>query len=341
MRALIYARVSSDPTSRGRSVADQITDCREVCERNGWSIVDELQDNDIGASRWSGKDRPEYRRLCQMLDDVDVLVTWEASRAHRDLAAYIELRDLCAEHDVQLCYSGQVYDLTRGDDRFRTGLDALLSENEAEKIRDRVLRGLKSRAAAGEPHGKIPYGYKAALDEDGHRIRVPHPDEAAALRDAAKLVRAGVTLRSIVQQFDATDRPNRGKPWNAVDLRRRLLSPTYAGIRVHHGTQVPATWEAIFTDEEFSAVGAILTDPDRLTQHGSDPVHLLTGIAVCGVCGTPMGRRKNRGSGTSSYTCPERFCVTRAKSIVDPFVEAVIVARLSQPDVQDALRSGD
>ncbi|BDB59575.1 recombinase family protein [Rhodococcus sp. RDE2] len=340
MRALIYARVSSDPSGRGRSVADQIVDCREICHRNGWTIVDELQDNDIGASRWSKKDRPEYRRLHQLLSEADVLVTWEASRALRDLAAYLELRDLCTEHGVQWCYSGQVYDLNRGDDRFRTGLDALLSENEAEKMRERVLRGLRSRAAAGEPHGKVPYGYKAALDDNGHRIRVPHPEEAQVIRDAAKMLRAGESLRAIVRRLNSEGRMNRGRPWSAIEIRRKLLSPTYAGYRVHHGTQVLATWESILSTEDHQAITAILKDPERLTQRGSDPVHLLTGIAVCGECGTPVVRRKN-ASGTSSYTCSAKYCVTRSKPIVDEVVEAVIVARLAQPDVAEALRAGD
>ncbi|NLE82519.1 MAG: recombinase family protein [Rhodococcus sp.] len=341
MRALIYARVSSDPTGRGRSVADQIVDCRDICTRNGWTIVDELQDNDIGASRWSGKDRPEYRRLQRLLTDADVLVTWEASRANRDLTAYLELRELCAEHSVLWSYSGRTYDLTRGDDRFTTGLDALLSEKEAETMRERVLRGLKSRAAAGEPHGRVPYGYMPAFNEHGQRVRVPHPDEAQVLRDAAKMVRAGQTLRSIAQQFNREGRGYRGRDWTSVELRRKLLSPTYAGYRVHHGNQVQATWEPIFTADEHRAVTAILTDPDRLTQHGSAPNHLLTGIATCGVCGSPVGRRKNKPSGTSSYTCPAKFCVTRSKGIVDEVVEAVVIARLSRPDVAEALTAGD
>lgn len=340
VRALIYARVSSDPSGRGRSVADQIVDCRDVCKRNGWTIVEELQDNDIGASRWSGKDRPEYRRLQKMITDADVLVTWEASRAHRDLAAYVELRELCVEHNVLWSYSGQTYDLTRSEDRHRTAMDAVYSENEAEKLRERVLRGLKSRAAAGEPHGKIPYGYKLALDERGHRIRIPQPDEAQVLQDSAKWVREGLSLRAIVQRLNGESRTNRGRDWTSLELRRKLLSPTYAGFRVNHGTQVVATWEPILSIEEHRAVTAILTDPERLTHRGATPVHLLTGIAVCGVCGGKMGRLKNT-SGSISYTCAGKFCVTRSKRIVDEIVEAVVTTRLSRPDVAEALHADD
>src|SRR6516164_1177897 len=97
MRAIIYTRVSADQTGQGRSVASQEAECRAVCERNGWEVAEVLCDNDIGASRWSGKDRPEYKKLATILRQGDVLVTWEASRAQRDLDEYVELRKLCAE----------------------------------------------------------------------------------------------------------------------------------------------------------------------------------------------------------------------------------------------------
>ena len=75
---------------------------------------------------------------------LDVLVTWEASRAQRDLDAYLELRRLCAASGVRWAYSGTVYDLAHGSDRFRTGLDALVAEDEVEKCGP-VFSGLSVR----------------------------------------------------------------------------------------------------------------------------------------------------------------------------------------------------
>src|SRR3954452_11659341 len=97
MRAVIYTRVASDAQNRGRSVAEQEAECRAVCDRNGWEVVAAFSDNDRSASRWATKERAQYRRLigCIEAGGCDVLVTWEASRAQRDLAAYAQLRDLC------------------------------------------------------------------------------------------------------------------------------------------------------------------------------------------------------------------------------------------------------
>jgi DNA invertase Pin-like site-specific DNA recombinase len=99
-RAIIYARVSSDKAG-GRSVEEQVAECRAVCERNGWPVAEVLHDNDRSASRYATKTRPDYAKLLDRLrpgDDMlrpgDVVVMWEASRATRDQAQYVELRSL-------------------------------------------------------------------------------------------------------------------------------------------------------------------------------------------------------------------------------------------------------
>src|SRR5688572_13876924 len=162
MRAVIYTRVSSDPNDTGRSVEQQEAECRQVCAREGWTMVKVFSDNDRSASRHARKDRPGYTQVKQFLDSggADVLVLWEGSRAQRDLRDYLKLRDLCAERGVSYNYSGRTYDLTRTDDRFSTGLDALLAEREADVTRDRVLRGVRANMASGRPYGRLLYGYR-------------------------------------------------------------------------------------------------------------------------------------------------------------------------------------
>ncbi|MEO7196278.1 MAG: recombinase family protein, partial [Pseudonocardiaceae bacterium] len=188
--AVIYTRVSRDPHGRGRSVAEQERECRVECQRHGWDVVEVLRDNDRGASRWSRKDRPAYHRLSELLvtGGVGVLVTWEASRAHRDLAAYVQLRDLCAERGVLWSYSGRVYDLARGDDRFSTGLDSLVAEKSAEETRERVLRAVRANVEAGRPHGKVPYGYRREHDPaTGESVaQVPDEQTAPVVREIAR-----------------------------------------------------------------------------------------------------------------------------------------------------------
>lgn len=326
---------------------EQEVECRAVCEREGWQVSEVLTDNDIGASRYSGKKRPAYRQLETVLQSGDVLVTWEASRAQRDLKAYVELRDLCAERGVLWSYSGRTFDLTRGDDRFTTGLDALLSEKEAEQTRERVLRGVRANAAAGKPHGKLPYGYRIVRDPDtGESVdRVPDERTAPIVREIIRRILAGDSLYSICKDFDARGiagpRPDRdGNPvkWNPITMRKIADSPTYAGLRVHKGIVTgPATWEPLVSSEDHEAILTVLADPSRRTSPGSKPSWLLAGIAVCGVCGGRVQRMKNRGYDT--YQCRVGFCVSRRTVHVDRLVAEAVIRRLAEPDIVELISS--
>lgn len=328
MRAIIYTRVSADATGLGRSVSEQEADCRAVCEREGWSVAEVLTDNDIGASRWSRKDRPEYRRLRQVLQSGDVLVMWEASRAQRDMDAYLELRELCASRGVLWSYSGKTYDLSRGDDRFTTGLDALLSERESEMTRERVMRTMRANLAAGKPHGKVPYGYQRAVDRSGKPSdQIIHPEQAAVLREAARRVLAGESARSICRDFIERGLPSPGKSeWYPSSLQRLLRSPTIAGLRVHKGKAVGVgTWEPIITEETHLALCAHFALRGPVTR-GVEPKYLLTGIATCGVCGSPVYHSRPRGVDT--YQCKKNYCVARVMHRVDGLVERAMIGWL-------------
>ncbi len=332
MEAIIYCRVSSDSGGRGRSVAEQERECRGICEREGWDVVDVLVDNDRGASRHSRAQRPEYERLADVLQPGMVLVTWEASRATRDLTVYARLRDLCSSRRVQMSYGGATYDLNTSDGRFTTGLHALLSENEAEKTRERVLRAFRHNAEEGKPHGKIPYGYKAKRDPDSGRIiaRVPHPEQAAIVREAVHRIIAGETPWAVAQDFNARGVPTPGASavWNGQRLSNVAKSPTHAGLRSHRGQITTGQWEPIISVDDHETVVALLNAPGRRTQRGTLPKHLLSGIAVCGVCGSVVERIKN--SGYDSYTCsnPKRHVARRIPK-VDALVERAVIAYCS------------
>lgn len=339
MRAIIYNRVSSDPTGRGKSVGDQERENREVCERNGWPVGEVLTDNDRSATRFATRERPEYLRLVEILRPGDVLVTWEASRAQRDLEAYVALRNLCAERGVKWCYSGKLYDLTAGDDRFITGLDALLAEKEADQTRDRIMRGHRANLAAGGAHGHVPYGYRIVRDPMTGRPlkRVPDEEAAPLLKEAARRVLAGESVRSIVADLNVR---TPGKKWSSNTLRRMLINPTYAGYRTHRGEIArKGTWEPLIAQDDHDQLVALFGSR-RGVPRGAAPKYLLTGIAVCGECGAPLWMRQQSRAPAAQkradgklwfYGCTAGH-VGRDRQKVDDAVTRVVVALLSDPD---------
>ncbi|MEJ9078800.1 recombinase family protein [Gordonia malaquae] len=359
MRAIIYCRVSSDPNQRGKSVTEQEKECRDVADREGWDVADVLVDNDIGASRYSRGSRPAYARLADILGSGDVLITWEASRAQRDLGVYLELRDLCAERGVLWCYSGRIHDLTRGDDRFTTGLDALLAEKEVEQTRERVLRAVRARVADGRPHGKPAYGYRIERDPDtGAAIeRVPDAVKAPLVQEIIRRVLAGDAIYAICADFNARGipRPTGAKAdgtstWDPTAMRRIAENPVYAGLRVHRGVVVgPGVWKPLISVEDHERVVALVNDPRRNTRpkQGDGPRWLLSGILLCAHCGSIMTRTKTRGRPT--YSCAGRrfaetglrHCAARAIHRIDPFITEAVIRRLEGQDLIDDLSTSD
>ncbi|KAA0916999.1 recombinase family protein [Dietzia sp. ANT_WB102] len=345
LRAVIYTRVSQDPSGGGRSVTSQETECRTYCERQGWPVAEVVTDNDRGASRWSGADRPGYRRLADLLQPGDVLVTWEASRAQRDLAAYVALRDLCADREVFWSYSGRTYDLNTGDARFSTGLDALLAEREAELIRERVLRGKRAAAKEGRPAGRPPYGYRPVKDARTGKTLAwePDPDQAPVVQEIVARVLAGESLWAVVRDLDRREIPapdtqrNAAGSWRPQRLRVMLSSASYAGKRTHQGEIIgDGAWPALVALEDWERLQIILTDPSRNVGPGPEPKHLLSGLAVCGLCGSPVRYFGPKSVKSPRYLC-EKNCVGRRAELVDQLVTAVVLARLSRPDAAVAL----
>lgn len=213
LRAVIYTRTSADHTGEGRSVESQEAACRRQVQHHGWALAEVISDNDRSASRFATRDRLGYAKLRRLVErrEVDVLVATELSRIQRNDADFTTLRDLCAANRVLFSYGSRVYDLTRADDRFATGLDALLAAREADVARERTMRGIARSAERGRPPGRLKYGFIRVYDERGAYVRTElHPEQAPIVREAGRRVAAGeAPTRSPSTSTDAASRPRR------------------------------------------------------------------------------------------------------------------------------------
>ncbi|HEY5434491.1 MAG TPA: recombinase family protein, partial [Candidatus Limnocylindrales bacterium] len=117
--AAIYARISSDPTGDQLGVHRQVEDCRAYADRRGWAVRDLYVDDDRSA--YSGKARPEYRRMLADIaaGAVDGVVVWHLDRLHRqprELEAFLDTCDK-ARLTALACVTGEV-NLGTDDGRF-------------------------------------------------------------------------------------------------------------------------------------------------------------------------------------------------------------------------------
>ena len=58
-RAVVYGRVSQD-RSEGKSVDDQLAECRAWAQREGWQVIVEHRDDGISASRYANGKVPAW-----------------------------------------------------------------------------------------------------------------------------------------------------------------------------------------------------------------------------------------------------------------------------------------
>ncbi|HZU54892.1 MAG TPA: recombinase family protein, partial [Actinocrinis sp.] len=354
LRAFIYDRNSRVINGRLTSTEDQRIENQRLCERNGWIIAGEFSDPGRSASRYAKVARESYERMLNGIREggCDVLVIWEASRGYRSAETFIQLRNLLEQKGVLLCYNGRTHDMSNRSDRFMTLLDAARAEDEAEGIRDRILRTTRRTAERGRPHGRIPYGYRREYDQEtGELLRqVIDEPQAAVIREAAERVASGQSLYRIAKDFASRGIPAPGGPdyeWSMLSVRNILMRPSNAGQRQHQGVVVGAAkWAPILDEELFYTVTGILQDPARRTQRDSTVKHLLSGLMLCGPCfdeGIEQITRPRNAGGAKSYVCIRCFRSGVRLGLAEEYVQHTILAYVERPEFAAALsvRTGD
>lgn len=364
MRVGLYCRVSNDPSGRGTSVADQEKEGRRWCATNGHIISWVVVDNDLSASRHSKRDRPGYAQVQQNLAGaapVDILWAWESSRFQRDMEAYVRVRALCERYEVLWSYHGRTYDMSRTDDRFSTGMDALLAERYSDETRDRVLRAVRSRVESGRPHGRVPYGYRTVRDEfTGRTIAWEiDPEAAPVIREIVRRSLGGEPRIAIARDLNQRGVPSphklraqragkdseKTRTWWIDTITRILVSPSIAGIRTHMGVVVEAdaTWPAIITVDTHQALKRLVEQTQLDPTRDRKVKYLLTGIARCGVCGSRCRRVANKR--TAVYACwgggTGHYCVARQQHLVDAVVVDALMARVASPHFLESFQRDD
>ena len=330
-RAVVYARQSLDRSGEGAAVDRQVADCRDLAARRGWTVVDVLIDNDISAS--TGKARPGYARLLEMMraGAVDNIVVWHVDRLTRRLVDLEEIIGICEATHVRLATVTGDLDLSTDTGRMLARILASVARGEVERKGARQRRANKQRAENGKGRWtRRPFGY----DREDDRVVIVEA-EAAAIRAAAADVLAGQSLGSIGQAWNAEGlKTTTGGPWTTSPLRRMLLNPRISGRSIYRGTDLGAgEWEPILDAETHRKVEERLRAPGRRTAFNTTAKHLLSGIALCGVCGSPMyGSPMKVGERRwMVYRCPG-YHVTRRMDLVDEIAEGVVLERLSRPD---------
>lgn len=325
-RAYRLERVSTEEQSAARQAA---ANARAVASLGliDWRTYD--KDSGISASRFARKDRPDHEALVRDLSTEarpgDYLVTSEVSRTDRRTARWAALVEVCAERHVliHLSLKSRTYDPSVWDDRETLLRMGIAAEGEVEGLSARIRDGKAYWASQGNPvGGRAHYGIKRINDPDRTRNRwirdEPHPVTGA---HAVRILREA----------------GQGKAW--THMIRDLQADGIAPSRNAAAWSITALTGIARRSAVYLALGMITADEHhacqaRVTRRtGERParqVHRYSFTLACHACGSLCRGVNDR------YRCP--FGHTSIKiTEVDPWIDALAVARLTRPDLINAM----
>lgn len=359
--------------SKGRAgIARQRNEAQITADRLRWRIVAEFVDTDataftkVGAKRLAYRD--DYQNMLTMLrgdrrDKPLGVLGWHADRLHRnpvEIEAFIEV---CAAgvHPVETARSGG-YELWTATGRKRIRQDGVDAAYEVDHLIERAMaQRAEVVAAGGWGGGKVPFGWDSIRVNDDTKKLVLNAEQAAVIEWGSYAVLRGVPLAEIGREWSRRGVLNRsGKPWNTVTVGAVLRRARNAGLMLHQGRIVEtgrpdgkAEWEPIISEDVWRAVVAVLDDPARRSAPGGTARRWLgSGIYLCGailedggMCGSDMRSATTTSRGLHDdpnrrsrtvYRCRRAVSSHLARDAVnlDAYVESVLIARLSRPDVR-------
>src|SRR6266568_998005 len=153
-RVAIYNRISNDPQGIEAGVERQREDCLALADRLGWQVCETYVDNDLSA--WTGKPRPDYRRMLADIraGKVDAVIVWHEDRLTRLPRVLEEFADACLKagvHRLVSCYGDT--DLSNSDDMLTLRIKGAVAKNQSDAASRRLRRKHLELAQDGRPSG--------------------------------------------------------------------------------------------------------------------------------------------------------------------------------------------
>lgn len=335
-RAAIYNRVSMDRDADEQAVTRQNDAAVALAQHRGWEVVETYQDNSISASKREVV-RPAYEK---MLADYrtgafTVIIAQDLDRLTRQPRQLEDWIDEAERGDLRIVTLNGEADLGTDGGRMYARIKAAVARGEVERKGARQKLANAQRAQAGHwQFSRRPYGYER---REGAVAVVEA--EADVLREAYRRVIAGESYYAIGEDLNARGVPTvGGTSWTPRQMARTLDNEHYAGIVTHNGERIDVApqWEPIIDRRTWDDYTSMRENRRRPSGWSSATKHLMSGLAVCGVCGARMLARPDRG--VQVYSCKDAWCTSITGEDLDPVVEKLVLGRLRDRKVLRALR---
>jgi DNA invertase Pin-like site-specific DNA recombinase len=280
----IYARISKDDAGDMLGVRRQERDATALAVAKGWTVEEAYVDDD--ASAWSGRRRPAYRRMLADLEagKINAVIAYDLDRLHRLPRELEQFFDVCDRAGVtKLATVAGDVDLGSNDGRLIARIMGAVAKKSSDDTSRRIKRRFQDDAEAGKPHGPRAFGY----NED--RLTI-NKAEAKIVKSMVARVLAGDPLNAIARDLNerGVKGPQGGRGWAGTTVRAVVSNPRLAGLRAHHGVVVSeGQWAPIIDRATHERLVAHFAEPSR-RRTSPERLNLLSGLMVCGRCGSPL-----------------------------------------------------
>lgn len=289
-RAVLYARVSGDDKVKtgSRNIIGQIDDCRQYAKEKGYTIIDELREDDRGASG-AIIDLPELNKIRALAEkkQFDVLVVREMDRLSRSLAKQLLIEDELKRNGIIIDYVLEDYaDTLEG--QMSKHLRAVIAEYERGKIRERLYRGkLKKAQNGGNVISRAAFGYRFKKVDNQSIIEIYEP-EARIVRNIFDWYIEAVPIIEIVKRLNNQNvkTPTGKNKWMRYTVYAILNRETYSGAMPwnEYIIDVPP----IISPETYSKAQGRREYNTIHNKRGRKHEYLLATRCKCQKCGSSM-----------------------------------------------------
>ncbi len=304
MRAAPYCRVSTDnQEAEGTSLQTQLEACLRHCQSKDYEVAFRFSEAYSGLTL----ERPKLNEMREVVrnEQIDVLVVYSLDCLTRYPTHGVILMQEFEKHGVKL--EAVTEDVDNSElGKLISYIRGFSSKLEAEKIRERTMRGKKARAKEGRiPGGSgatiYGYDYIKVSQKNGGR-RVINETETKWVRQMYEwLVYEGISTNQILFRLRAHNAPSKsGKIWNRRSVQAILINPTYTGRTFVFTTakggkqftrpkedwiEIPGVTPAIISQELFEAAQKQLRINRDKSARNCKHEYLLRSHVKCRQCG--------------------------------------------------------
>jgi DNA invertase Pin-like site-specific DNA recombinase len=313
------------------------------------------------------------------LGKAGIVLGLEVSRLARNSSDWHRLLEICALSGTLILDEEGLYDPSQFNDRLLLGLKGTMSEAELHVIRSRLVGGMRNKAKRGELRMALPVGLvydgqgRVVRDPDQqvqstlqlffdafHRTQsaaavyshfrkndIPFPRRLRIREQAGNLVWGPLLRRHVVLTL-RNPRYSGAYVWGRTKSRK-MMNGTWHPIKLEQEqwqVTLPESHAGYITWDRYQRNVSILREngraygPDRCRAPPQDGPALLTGMVLCGLCGSRMktSYHDRNGKLMASYSCNtsdqnDRKCQSMVARDIDRVISGLILDAVKPENV--------